>query len=281
MEKGLFYSEEGLLNRVLFYSDYNEINIFVEDENKEFIYEQIFQRMFNNEVKMVKVFPMKGKPGVEKAFQEYGCEHEGKPAFYLVDGDFDLVMSKKRIENANYIYLEKYNIESYYIDRKAVIKFMAGKMKKIQKVVEETVKFPEWENMIYNPMKELFINYMIAQDVFPSEKNVGISCYSYFNSDGYVNKVKIEEYVNQLKNRIPNYEEKYNTYSSNFETILGGDVTRLVCGKYLLASLSMYLRKIPNVKFGQDDFIYFLATSFDITTLNFVKDRIVNIIGKR
>ena len=38
---------------------------------------------------------------------------------------------------------------------------------------------------------------------------------------------------------------------------------------------------IPNVKFGQDDFIYFLATSFDITTLNFVKDRIVNIIGKR
>ena len=36
MEKGLFYSEEGLLNRVLFYSDYNEINIFVEDETKEF-----------------------------------------------------------------------------------------------------------------------------------------------------------------------------------------------------------------------------------------------------
>ena len=40
MEDGLFYSESALLNRVLFYSDYNDINIFVEDEHKEFIYEK-------------------------------------------------------------------------------------------------------------------------------------------------------------------------------------------------------------------------------------------------
>ena len=33
------------------------------------------------------------------------------------------------IENPNYIYLEKYNIESYYIDEMAVLRFMAGKMK--------------------------------------------------------------------------------------------------------------------------------------------------------
>ena len=43
MEDGLFYSESALLNRVLFYADYNDINIFVEDEYKEYIYENIFQ----------------------------------------------------------------------------------------------------------------------------------------------------------------------------------------------------------------------------------------------
>ena len=42
MEDGLFYSESALLNRVLFYSDYNDINIFVEDEYKEYIYENIY-----------------------------------------------------------------------------------------------------------------------------------------------------------------------------------------------------------------------------------------------
>ena len=38
MEEGLFYSEAALLNRALFYSDYNDVNIFVEDEGKEYIY---------------------------------------------------------------------------------------------------------------------------------------------------------------------------------------------------------------------------------------------------
>lgn len=279
MEEGLFYSESALLNRVLFYSDYNDINIFVEDEYKEYIYENIFQRMFNYEIKISKILPMKGKPGVEKAFREYGCEYDGKPTVYLVDGDFDLVMGKEMIENPNYIYLEKYNIESYYIDEKAILKYMAGKMKTTQKNVSEKIKYSQWENMIYDAMKELFINYMVAQATFPEEKNVGLPAHSYFYKNGYANIGKIEDYINSLKCRIPDYEIKYNTYKRNFEIILFEDTTRLVCGKYLLASLSNYLRKIANVSFKEDDFIYFLASFFDIKTLDFVKNRIIKIMN--
>lgn len=181
MEDGLFYSESALLNRVLFYSDYNDINIFVEDEFKEFIYENIFQRMFNYKIKINKILPMKGKKGVEKAFQEYGGAYDGKPAIYLVDGDFDLVMGKE---------------------------------------------------MISSP-------------------------------------------------RISDYDIKYDLYKRKFETILSGDTTKLVCGKYLLASLSNYLREKADVRFKEDDFIYFLASFFDIKTLDFVKERIVSIINAR
>ena len=59
MEEGLFYSEAALLNRALFYSDYNDVNIFVEDEGKEYIYEDIFQRMFDYQIKIRKILPMK------------------------------------------------------------------------------------------------------------------------------------------------------------------------------------------------------------------------------
>ena len=52
----------------------------------------------------------------------------------------------------------------------------------------------------------------------------------------------------------------------------------IVCGKYLLASLSNYLRAKASVTFKEDDFVYFLASFFDIKTLDFVKDRILNII---
>lgn len=279
MEDGLFYSESALLNRVLFYSDYNDINIFVEDENKEFIYENIFQRMFGNTIRINKILPMKGKPGVERAFREYGCSYDGKPAIYLVDGDFDLVMGKEMINSPNYIYLEKYNIESYYIDEKAILKYMAGKMKTPQKNVSDKIEYLEWEDMIYDAMKELFINYMVAQDVFPEEKNVGLPAHIYFYKNGYVNIDKIKEYINDLKRRISNYYTLYDLYKRKFETILFGDTTRLVCGKYLLASLSNYLRVKANVTFKEDDFVYFLASFFDIKTLDFVKDKILNIIS--
>ncbi len=251
MEDGLFYSESALLNRVLFYSGYNDINIFVEDEYKEFIYENIFQRMFNDQIEINKIFPMKGKPGVEKAFQEYGCSYDGKPAIYLVDGDFDLVMGKEMIDNLNYIYLEKYNIESYYIEEKAVLKYMAGKMKIPQKKVSEKIEYSKWEDMIFEAMRELFINYMVAQNVFPEEKNVGISPHSFFYKNGYANIEKIKEYINSLKGRIPDYNVEYGLYKSKFETILCGNTTRLVCGKYLLASLSNYLREKAKVTFKE------------------------------
>lgn len=99
MEEGLFYSNEALMNRVLFYSDKNEINIFVEDEGKEFEYEHIFERLFSREIKIDKIFPMKGKEGVKKAFDEFGVESEGKIAIYLVDGDFDLILEKDMVNH--------------------------------------------------------------------------------------------------------------------------------------------------------------------------------------
>ena len=279
MEDGLFYSESALLNRVLFYADYNDINIFVEDEYKEYIYENIFQRMFNYKININKIFPMKGKPGVEKAFREYGYSYDEKPAIYLVDGDFDLVMDKKMISSPNYIYLEKYNIESYYIDEKAVLNYMVGKMKTTQKNVSETIEYSKWKDMIYGAMKELFINYMIAQEKFPEEKNVGISPHVFFYENGYVNIDKINGYINQLKSRMTDYDVMYDLYKRKFETILFGDTTRLVCGKYLLASLSKYLRNKANVNFKEDDFTYFLVSFFDIKTLDFVKDRILRVIN--
>lgn len=68
-------------------------------------------------------------------------------------------------------------------------------------------------------------------------------------------------------------------YHKRFEEILLGDITRLVCGKYLLASLSNYLRDVAKVKFKEEDFVNFLISAFNIKKLDFVKKRIVKIMG--
>lgn len=278
MEEGLFYSEEALINRVLFLSDSNEINIIVEDEFKEFEYENILNRLFSYQLNINNIFPMKGKPGVKKAFEEYGAIYEGKPAVYIVDGDFDIIMEKEIVEHPNFIYLDKYNIESYYVDKGATLRFMAGKLKKRQKDIVNEIEFESWENDTYYKLMKLFINYIIGQAVFPSEKNVGISPYIYIDFQGYIDENKINEYAIQLQERIPNYDELYMSYENKFEQLLNGDASRLICGKYILASLARYLRKKTNITFKEDDFRYYLVGEFDIRKLTFLKERIISVM---
>lgn len=278
MDEGLFYSEEALLNRVLFLSDSNEINIIVEDEYKEYEYENIFNRLFLYQLNINKIFPMKGKPGVKKAFEEYGAIYEGKPLIYLVDGDFDIIMDKEMIEHPNYIYLDKYNIESYYVDKGATLRFMAGKLKKRQKDIVNEIKYEAWENDTYYKLKKLFLNYIIGQAIFPEEKNVGISPYIYLDSQGYVDENKVDEYIAQLQMRISNYEELFVFYYNRFEVLLDEDASRIICGKYVIASLARYLRAKTNTTFKEDDFKYYLVGEFDIRKLRFLKERIMNIL---
>ena len=278
MEEGLFYSGEALINRVLFLSDSNDINVFVEDECKEFEYENILNRMFAYRITIKNIFPMKGKPGVRKAFEEYGSNYEGKPSIYIVDDDFDTIMDRSKIKHPNYVYLNKYNIESYYVDESVVMRFMAGKMKKRQRDIVAELSYDVWKNNTYQNFEELFINYVIAQRVFPSEKNVGISPYKYLDSEGNINHDVITQYISDLKTRVQNYDELYDYYMSRYNEYLEGDASNLICGKYVLASLARYLRKKANVNFKEDDFRYYLVSEFDIKKLNFLKERMLNIL---
>lgn len=280
MEEGLFYSEEALLNRVIFLSGSNDINIIVEDEYKEFEYENIFNRLFSYQMVINNIFPMKGKPGVKKAFEEYGAYYEGKVTVYLVDDDFDTIMEKEKIEHPNFIYLNRYNIESYYVDKRAILKFMAGKMKRRQRDIVDEIDYESWENATYSKLENLFINYVIGQVVFPEEKNVGIPPYTYIDSQGYIDDNKIKDYVLQLQERISNYDELYVFYNEKYKELLEGNANRLICGKYVIACLSQYLRKKVNTTFKEDDFRYYLVGEFDIKKLDYVKESIEKLLGK-
>lgn len=266
------------MNRVLFYSDKNEINIFVEDEGKEFEYEHIFERLFSREIKIDKIFPMKGKEGVKKAFDEFGVESEGKIAIYLVDGDFDLILEKDMVNHPQFIYLDKYNIESYYIDEEAIIEFMMGNLHKRRAEVITELGYKEWERSTYSKFKILFLNYVVAQKAGLTERNVGCSPYNYINSEGYVDIEKINDYITMVKSKVENYEQLYDTYERKFNDWLNGDISKLVCGKYLLSAMEAYLKRKKRARFNDDSFRFYLVSKFDINKLDFLKIKILNIM---
>lgn len=51
----LLYSSEAKTTEYLFFCDLNDINIFVEDEGKEFEYETIFKRLLGKKYRIVKI----------------------------------------------------------------------------------------------------------------------------------------------------------------------------------------------------------------------------------
>ena len=65
-EFDLSFSDEALLSRALFYTSNSTITIFVEDENKEFEYEEIFEKLFSDcQINIDCIFPSGGKAKLE------------------------------------------------------------------------------------------------------------------------------------------------------------------------------------------------------------------------
>lgn len=280
MDEKLQYSENGLQNRVLFLSKSNDINIIVEDEGKEFEYEQIFERLLGNEIKINHIFPMKGKPGVIKAFNKYGISYENKECFYIVDGDFDLIMDKKEIDNSHFIYLKNYNIEGYYVDKNAVLSFVAGKMKKTKKELKQMIDLDEWEIQTTRVLVELFICFMIIQDYCPTKRSIGAqSEYFYIEENtGLFSYEKVSNYINDEKKDCLNYDTLYIKYLEKYNTLLNKDPYRIICGKYLLRGLDSFIRKQmgKQINFRFEDFKFYLISTFDIKKLDYLKKQILS-----
>ena len=80
------YSEHGLENRPLFFAGCNNVNIYVEDTDKEYVYEQILERLFENGLRFQSIFPLNGKQAVLARCRINGAyEPDGTPNIYIVD----------------------------------------------------------------------------------------------------------------------------------------------------------------------------------------------------
>lgn len=151
---------------------------------------------------------------------------------------------------------------------------MAGKMKKVKEEVEFAISYDEWCEDTYRKLEHLFLVYAVAQMELLEESNVGISEYTYLDEQGLVSIEKVNAYENRIKERIADYDLKLNMCLKRYENVLNSDPMKLICGKYILCSLTQYLRKKTRKTFKEDDFRYFMLNMFDISCLSFVKQRI-------
>jgi hypothetical protein len=181
------FSEIALANRSLFFN--NTINIYVEDADSQYIYENIFQRLLEGKYRIESIFPQKGKLNVLKEYIKLGeYDENGVLNIFLVDGDFDRYLGfeeitrkeclKKKISSEDelkaylkgkiinedaVIYLKTYNIENYYIDENALTSIVQGETGKMIEESKNLLNFNYWRNRIVNEAKDLFLLYCFIQ----------------------------------------------------------------------------------------------------------------------
>lgn len=279
----LLYSSEARATEYLFFGDLNDINVFVEDEGKEFEYETIFKRLLGKKYRIVKIFGVGGKVELKKYFDEFGVNNKDNPQIkniYLADGDFDwYICQDEMVDNPNFIYLETYNIENYFIDKKACEKFSKGQLKCSDKEVEVKVDFDNWKNRIISQASLLFYYYCYIKKVYPQEKSVSRSPYLFIDSrNGYEKEGAFEEYKKHVLSLNAEAEAEVEEIMDCYHR-KHNDEFNLICGKFLFESLYCHIRDITKIKFRKDDFRWHMICNFDIKKLEYVKDRILAVMA--
>lgn len=279
MDEGLQFTEDAELNRYLFYSDINEINFFVEDKDKEYEYETIFSKMFEGKYRIASIIAAGGKKGVKKAYEEFGevdSENPTKNNIYIVDGDFDrYIHQQEMICNRHFIYLKYYNIENYFIDEKAILKFAKGKLHMLDSEVKDIVRYVEWRDKIVTQAGRLFLLYCAVQKSLPAEPNVARNEYLFIDDKtGFERAGAYSQYYQHILSLDSDIIIEMQKIMNTYESINGPDYFGLICGKFLLTSLFVYLRGRIKKSFTRDELRWSLLCDFDMTSLDYIKEAV-------
>ena len=97
----------------LFYTDFNDVSIFVEDQDKENLYFCLLRSSIPN-LRIEKIFPLGGKG---PCLEHLRANPDPSLCAYIVDKDWDDLLGVI-VPHPNLIYLDRHSIESYFLDHK-------------------------------------------------------------------------------------------------------------------------------------------------------------------
>lgn len=270
----LKFSEDALLSRVLFLVSSTSLNIFVEDENKEYEYEEIFEKLFPKELTINCIFPTGGKERLKEAYSLFGNSAEYGKTFFIADGDFDLVLGKSMINADNFIYLNRYNIESYLLNEDAVLQFMRPRLRKTIKETKSIVNYQNWVNILSPFFNKLFALHCVVQKYIPEVENVGRNPTQFLTSSGLPNQDQLDQYEKEVGEKIPNVISETEQMLNKLKETYGTDIGAFVCGKYYICSLKLFLNTKLHKKINEDEVKAFLIAGLNIHAISYIKEKL-------
>ena len=264
--------------------DSQDLFVFIEDRNAIQIYKKIFQRIYGDDFKVEKVYSMGNKQGVMEKFKEwYDNTRDLSKCVFIVDKDYNFLLSSTFIDSTNLIELEKYTIENYLIQQEAIIKYILIHKHNIsEEKVLEKLSWSTWRNEMDVGFTNLFINFAIAFK-YDLAQNCGQSPHIFLQkTDHRIDEHAIQEYNALIREKCEEFGIDYNLEMEEIKKLFMVenqlDYDTLIKGKYLLQSLIKYIKVMFDMKhIDINSLNYILADELNDEDFEFLKKKVSEI----
>lgn len=276
------YTDSFLLGQDILYTQFNDIEFYVEDFEQEHFYFNILKKLFTD-LKLGKIFPLNGKNNVCNAAR---LNIGNKKKVYIVDLDFDQILDKVETIN-NLFYLKRYSIENYLITNDAIYEVIRMKNPKLKN--NEIDKIFDFNVILAEAcfcLKQLVCCFIVIQSkqlVYPYysldvnrdfDFTTTPPTYKLNFINDYFNKVEAKL---KLKDRRYSLQSQTNKLLCHFRTISDG--LSNIPGKYILVFFKERLQSFGLInQMKVETFTYILSKDFNSDELAYLRNNIENYI---
>lgn len=265
----------------IFYVQFNDVNFYIEDEDQENFYYEIFKKLFP-EIKLTKIFPLNGKDNVLKKAQK---NKNDKKKIFLVDKDFDDILGKK-VNQSNLFYLQQYSIENYLIDESTIKQYVIEEKPRTKpKEIKKSFKF---EECVYSAAKlyhELTLMHLYVQSMGLNIKNTSIPPEKYFQFGPSISMktAEIQKYENEIQEELNRIDKRLKVKAQikklkqNLKLSDCIDILIHIPGKYLIKYVKCRIEHCFSLASRNiDSFVYRLARINEFRNLEYFRIAVNN-----
>ena len=278
----LRYSDRGLSTRPIFFGPYNDITIIVEDADKEYFYTEVFRRLFQEDLTITRVLGVGGKNSVLARMAVRGEGSLSTPEFYVVDGDFDELISKPYSDSPLLYRLRRYDIESYLVEETAICT-VAQEQAPNSSIAEfkGLLKLEQWVAEVVEASVTLAACAALLQELNDRETRFSQSIEQYMRDDPILPDAStIRYYIGRAASEqsAVDAEEFYNLLEAMIQRIgiSYPEQIRWISGKHILIPLVIRLLKLKTKSsLRKESFCFRLAKLCEFPGLIELRERIL------
>ena len=274
------YARSGLL------SQYNDIDIYIEDTKKGFqkLYINLLSRHFGKSVKINDVNPLGPRDVVIKTCKNKVNEKKiTRPSLFIIDGDLYLLKGESSPLPKGVFRLPRYSIENILLDEKAIIEYLNEEhTTKLSDEIGSELDFKNTFERNKDSLINLFIHYALAQTIKKiTLKTIKFKIKNFLNNESKLCDALISSRTLEFKTQIINNssQEHYDNKISEFRTRLTTNDCQLLChisGKdYLFPLLMLNINNILTSPPSNINFVQRLALKCNIDILSDINSHVI------